>query len=54
MARKIDVKRILEEKLKGTSHNCIASDWGISKHSVKDVCNSLRVPKKIVRISRER
>ena len=37
MARKIDVKRILEEKLKGTSHNCIASDWGISKHSVKDV-----------------
>lgn len=37
MARKIDVRRILEEKIKGTSNNAIASGWGISKHSIKDV-----------------
>ena len=37
MARKIDVRRILEEKIKGTSNNVIASGWSISKHSIKDV-----------------
>ena len=27
MARKIDVRRILEEKIKGASNNSIASNW---------------------------
>ena len=36
MARKIDVRRILEEKIKGSSNNSIASNWGISKHSIKE------------------
>lgn len=37
MARKIDVRRILEEKLQGRSNNAISSGWHISKHSVGDV-----------------
>lgn len=31
MARKIDVRRILEEKIKGTSTNGIATTWHLSK-----------------------
>ena len=37
MPRRIDVRRILEEKLKKTSNNAIALNWGISKHSVQAV-----------------
>lgn len=37
MTRKIDVRRILEEKMKGTSNNAIASAWKVSKHSIQDV-----------------
>ena len=37
MARKINVRKILDELIKKTSHNSIASSWHISKHSVSDV-----------------
>ena len=37
MTRKIDERRILEEKIKGVSNNSIASNWGISKNSIKEV-----------------
>lgn len=34
MSRKIDVRRILDEKIKGLSNNEIARQWRISRHSV--------------------
>lgn len=34
MSRKIDVRRILDEKINGLSNNEIARQWRISKHSV--------------------
>lgn len=37
MSRKIDVRRILDEKIKGLSNNEIARQWHISKHSVGHV-----------------
>ena len=37
MARKINVRKILDELIKKASHNSIASSWHISKHSVSDV-----------------
>ena len=37
MARKINVRKILDELIKRASHNSIASLWHISKHSVSDV-----------------
>ena len=37
MARKINVRKILEELIKKTSHNSIASSWHVSKHSVSAV-----------------
>lgn len=37
MARKINVRKILEELIKKASHNSIASSWHVSKHSVSAV-----------------
>ena len=37
MSRKIDVRRILDEKINGLSNNEIARQWRISKHSVGHV-----------------
>ena len=37
MSRKIDVRRILDEKSKGLSNNEIARQWHISRHSVGHV-----------------
>lgn len=37
MAKRIDMRAILEGYFSGLSFNNIASTWHVSKHSVKDV-----------------